>query len=139
MILSLLYVLLETVRHEDPTDPPQWTSLRASFLSGLESLVSSNDTLTSLLFSMLLSFCNGSMPHYPVKKILLLLWKSCLAMLGGSRQLRTLKRGARERVGLEPVFPENRPARPLIIPSPNYDPRYMCVCACTNDNNDCML
>ncbi len=60
-------------------------------------------------------------------------------MLGGSRQLRVLKRGARERVGLEPVFPENRPARPLIIPSPNYDPRYMCVCACTDDNNDCVL
>ncbi|XP_064397800.1 striatin-interacting proteins 2-like [Halichondria panicea] len=123
VILSLLYVLLETARHEDPTDPPQWEALRTSFLSGLETLVSSNDTLTSLLFSMLLSFCNGSMPHYPVKKILLLLWKSCLAMLGGSKQLRMLKRDARERVGLEPVFPENRPARPLIVPSPNYDPR----------------
>ncbi len=65
------------------------------------------------------------MPHYPVKKILLLLWKSCLALLGGSPELLALKKAARERAGLEPVFPENRPARPLKVPLPNYDPRFV--------------
>ena len=128
VILSLLYVILETVRQYDPTDPPRWTSLRNSFLTGLEYPVSQDDTLTSLLFSMLLSFCNGSMPHYPVKKILLLLWKSCLAMLGGSDALCDMKKAAREKVGLEPEFSENHPIRPLILPTPNYDPRFVCTC-----------
>lgn len=123
MILSLLYVLLETMRQDDPTDPPTWTSLRNSFLSGLRNPVSQDDTLTSLLFSMLLSFCNGSMPHYPVKKILLLLWKSCLAMLGGINELREMKKKEREKAGLEAEFTENHPVRPLILPTPNYDPR----------------
>ena len=125
VVLCLLYVILETIRREDPNDSPKWVTLRSSFLKDLESPVYGDETLTSLLFVMLLSFCNGTMPHYPVKKILLLLWKSVLAMMGGMKELAALKREAREAVSLEPSFPENAHCKPLVLPQPNYDPRYI--------------
>ena len=127
VVLSLLYVILETVRREDPDDSPKWVSLRSTFLKELESPIYGDETLTSLLFVMLLSFCNGTMPHYPVKKILLLLWKSVLAMMGGMKELVILKQEAREAVSLEPSFPENVHCKPLVLPQPNYDPRYVTI------------
>ena len=124
VVLSLLYVILETVRREDPNDSPKWVALRSSFLKELENPVYGDETLTSFLFVMLLSFCNGTMPHYPVKKILLLLWKSVLAMMGGMKELVALKQEARGAASLEPSFPENVHCKPLVLPQPNYDPRY---------------
>ena len=121
--LSLLYVIVETVRRESVTDPPSWVRLQKNFLSGLSSPVVDEDTLTSLLFTMLLAFCNGSMPHYPIKRILLLIWKSILAMMGGVEELTALKEERREATGLPPVFAEVKPSRPLILPTPAYDPR----------------
>ena len=103
----------------------------------MENPVYGDETLTSLLFIMLLSFCNGTMPHYPVKKILLLLWKSVLAMMGGMKELVVLKQEARVASTLDPSFPENIHSKPLVLPQPNYDPRSawfpsvsvrMCVC-----------
>ena len=131
VVLSLLYAILETVRREDPNDCQKWVSLRSSFLRELENPVYGDETLTSLLFVMLLSFCNGTMPHYPVKKILLLLWKSVLSMMGGMKELLTLKQEARVAVSLEPSFPENIHSKPLVLPQPNYDPRYVHVWLCS--------
>ena len=121
--LSLLYVIVETVRRETPHDTPTWIRLRKSFLESLSDTVVGDDTLTSLLFMMLLSFCNGTMPHYPIKRILLLIWKSILAMMGGMKNLEEIKKERREVVGLPPVFTEVRPSRPLILPTAAYDPR----------------
>lgn len=123
VVLSLIYVILETVRREDPSDSPKWISLRSSFLREMENPVYGDETLTSLLFVMLLSFCNGTMPHYPIKKILLLLWKSVLAMMGGMKELSVLKQEARVASSLPPSFPENTHCKPLVLPQPNYDPR----------------
>ena len=129
-------MILETVRREDPNDSPKWVALRSSFLKELENPVYGDETLTSFLFVMLLSFCNGTMPHYPVKKILLLLWKSILAMMGGMKELVALKQEAREAVSLEPSFPENVHCKPLVLPQPNYDPRYICrYCMDEKQNN----
>lgn len=123
VVLSLLYAILETVRREDPNDDPKWVALRDSFINDMENPVYGDETLTSVLFVMLLSFCNGTMPHYPVKKILLLLWKSVLAMMGGMKELASLKEEARVAASLAPTFPENAHCKPLILPQPNYDPR----------------
>ena len=123
VVLSLLYAILETVRREDPSDPLEWIALRDSFLKEMENPVYGDETLTSLLFIMLLSFCNGTMPHYPVKKILVLLWKSVLAMMGGMKELSTLKQETRVAASLMPSFPENIHSKPLVLPQPNYDPR----------------
>lgn len=123
MCLSLLYIIVETVRRVSPHDKPNWVHLRKTFLESLSEAVVGDDTLTSLLFMMLLSFCNGSMPHYPIKRILLLIWKSILAMMGGIKELDEIKKQRREDAGLPPVFTEVRPSRPLILPTPAYDPR----------------
>ena len=124
MCLSLLYVIVETVRRrEQSQDEPSWVRLRKSFLESLSETVVGEDTLTSLLFMMLLSFCNGSMPHYPIKRILLLIWKTILAMMGGVEELAEIKKTRRESAELIPEFPEVRPSRPLVLPTAAYDPR----------------
>lgn len=121
--LSLLYVIVETVHREHPEDRPEWIERRKAFLKELQNAVIGDDMLTSLLFAMLLSFCNGSMPHYPIKKLLLLIWKTVLSMMGGMRELSEMKQQARVEAGLPPHFPEPQPSRPLVLPTAAYDPR----------------
>ncbi|CAI8001053.1 Striatin-interacting protein 1 homolog [Geodia barretti] len=123
MCLSLLYVIVETMQRGCPNDPPDWLRLRKSFIESLSEPVVGEETLTSLLFVMLLAFCNGTMPHYPIKRILLLIWKTILAMMGGLEDLQEIKKQRREVVGLPAEFPEVRPSRPLILPTPAFDPR----------------
>ena len=121
--LSLLYVMVETMRRESPSDPPEWVKKRELFIKELQNPIVGDHTLTSLLFVMLLSFCNGSMPHYPVKKILILIWKSILAMMGGVSDISELKKQARVANGLPPIFPECKHSKPLVLPTAAYDPR----------------
>ena len=109
--LSLIYIIVETVRREDAHDKPEWMERRKTFMKELQNAVVGDDMLTSLLFAMLLSFCNGSMPHYPIRKLLLLIWKTILSMMGGFRELAELKQQARVAAGLPPHFPEPQPSR----------------------------
>ena len=121
--LSFLYVVVEVIRREDPLDTESENEVRKSFLQDLGNPISGDDNLAAFLFRMLLNFCNGSMPHYPIRKILLLLWKTILSSLGGMDELVQLKREARAAANLAPTFPEVKPARPLILPTAAYDPR----------------
>lgn len=44
-----------------------------------------------ILFSMISKFCSGQASYYPIKKVLLLLWKLILVLLGGMSTLNDLK------------------------------------------------
>ncbi len=121
--LSLLYVMVEVMRHMDTLDTPLEDNIRTSFLHDLSHPVHGDDNVTAFLFRMLLNFCNGSMPHYPIRKILLLLWKTILASLGGMEKLTSLKHKSRTAANLPPKFNEVKPCRPLVLPTAAFDPR----------------
>eukprot|EP00090_Calanus_glacialis_P031165 TRINITY_DN5114_c0_g1_i1.p1 TRINITY_DN5114_c0_g1~~TRINITY_DN5114_c0_g1_i1.p1 ORF type:complete len:798 (-),score=302.22 TRINITY_DN5114_c0_g1_i1:161-2554(-) len=94
-ILTVLYIMVEVLRTHDDL------LLRESFTQELGNLVA-EDLLAIRLLNMVTRYCSGSAPHFPMKKVLLLLWKVILASLGGSDTLFTLKAGYREKSGIPP-------------------------------------
>ena len=53
-------------------------------LSHPESSLETGENLCVTLFSMVTKFCSGAAPHFPMKKVLLVLWKIILFKLGGN-------------------------------------------------------
>lgn len=49
------------------------------------------DHIIMTLLGMISKFCGGHASYYPIKKVLLLLWKLILVLLGGMNALTNLK------------------------------------------------
>uniref|UniRef100_A0A1B6DA13 Far11/STRP C-terminal domain-containing protein n=1 Tax=Clastoptera arizonana TaxID=38151 RepID=A0A1B6DA13_9HEMI len=106
VILSVIYIIVETVRYiGDDDDDENYKQIRESFRCDISSPVS-DELLVVKLFTMVTRFCSGSAPHFPMKKVLLLLWKMILISLGGIQELRDLKRTYRNQAGL-PISDED--------------------------------
>ncbi|KAG1663657.1 Striatin-interacting protein 1 [Nymphon striatum] len=103
VILSVLYTMVEIMRHIDESDSEEWQKLRSIFVNELGLPVFGEELLATILFGMVTRFCSGNAPHFPMKKVLLLLWKTILLSLGGIIELKFLKSKYREEAGLLPV------------------------------------
>ncbi|KAJ3603062.1 hypothetical protein NHX12_030806 [Muraenolepis orangiensis] len=103
VLLNIMYLIVETVQQEDPADRPEWRAIRDTFKAELGSPLYNNEPISVMLFGMVTKFSTGHAPHFPMKKVLLLLWKSILFTLGGFEQLQNIKVGRREELGLPPL------------------------------------
>ncbi|XP_041944830.1 striatin-interacting protein 1 homolog isoform X3 [Alosa alosa] len=103
ILLNIMYLMVETIHQEDPMDSPEWKAARETFKTELGSTLYNNEPMSVVLFGMVTKFCSGHAPHFPMKKVLLLLWKSILFTLGGFEQLLSIKVLKREELGLPPL------------------------------------
>ncbi|XP_019867380.1 striatin-interacting protein 1 [Aethina tumida] len=99
VILSVLYTITEVIRNEKATGCDEFQADVNSFCNEIAN-ASGEDLLIVKLLGMVTRFCSGAAPHFPMKKVLLLLWKLILVSLGGMSTLRELKIEKRKRAGL---------------------------------------
>ncbi|XP_048949323.1 striatin-interacting protein 2 isoform X2 [Canis lupus baileyi] len=81
VLLSVMYLLVENIRLERETDSCRWRTVRETFRTELSFSVHNEEPFALLLFSMVTKFCSGLAPHFPIKKVLLLLWKVVMQLL----------------------------------------------------------
>uniref|UniRef100_A0A3B5MDZ1 Striatin interacting protein 2 n=1 Tax=Xiphophorus couchianus TaxID=32473 RepID=A0A3B5MDZ1_9TELE len=103
VLLSIMYLMVETIRVQTEDDRPEWRAARETFKNELGSPLYNGEPFALLLFTMVTKFCSMNAPHFPMKKVLLLLWKTVLFTLGGFEELQQMKVGARERLSLPPL------------------------------------
>nr|CAG4649973.1 EOG090X01YQ [Sida crystallina] len=99
VILSVFYTMVEVLRCNQEDDSDEYKLVQDEFKAEITQAI--NDELLAVkLLSMVTKFCSGSCPHFPMKKVLLLLWKVLLVSLGGMKELRDLKTKYRREAGL---------------------------------------
>uniref|UniRef100_A0A8C3L770 Striatin interacting protein 1 n=1 Tax=Chrysolophus pictus TaxID=9089 RepID=A0A8C3L770_CHRPC len=103
VLLNIMYLIVETVRQEAEGDKAEWKSMRQTFRAELGAPLYNNEPFSVMLFGMVTKFCSGHAPHFPMKKVLLLLWKTVLCTLGGFEELQSMKAEKREVLGLPPL------------------------------------
>lgn len=96
IILCVLYTMTEILRTTEDLD------LRESFIQDLNTPVE-DELLSTRLLLMVTRYCSGVSPQFPMKKVLLLLWKVLLTSLGGSEELTALKAKYRAAAGIPPA------------------------------------
>uniref|UniRef100_A0A8C4QEZ5 Striatin interacting protein 2 n=1 Tax=Eptatretus burgeri TaxID=7764 RepID=A0A8C4QEZ5_EPTBU len=119
VLLNIMNMMVETMCHESEDDSKDWILMREAFRKELGSPVYNNEPFAVLLFTMVTKFCSGHAPHFPMKKVLLLLWKVVLFSAGGFEDLQEAKVCQRQELGLLPM-PEDsiRVTRGLRASSP---------------------
>uniref|UniRef100_A0A8C5A4Y8 Striatin interacting protein 2 n=1 Tax=Gadus morhua TaxID=8049 RepID=A0A8C5A4Y8_GADMO len=103
VLLSIMYLMVENIRVQTEDDRPEWIAARETFRIELAAPMCSGEPFALLLFTMVTKFCSMNAPHFPMKKVLLLLWKTVLFTLGGFEELQAMKVRGRERLQLPPL------------------------------------
>ncbi|KAB0393875.1 hypothetical protein E2I00_011583 [Balaenoptera physalus] len=101
VLLNIMYLIVETVHQECEGDKAEWRTMRQTFRAELGSPLYNSEPFAIMLFGMVTKFCSGHAPHFPMKKVLLLLWKTCT--LGGFEELQSMKAEKRAILGLPPL------------------------------------
>lgn len=119
IVLSVLCTFAEVIREESERAFSKYVSEVEAFRS---EIISQQDELLPVkLLNMITKFCTGRVTHYPMKKILLLLWKLILLSLGGMDELKELKLLRRHEAGLggpdEDTVDVGRKMRPSTPPT----------------------
>lgn len=97
LILNGLYIFVEVMLRENSEDSDEVVKIKLQFKEELSQPLSMTDELFAItLFQMTTKFCNGKAPQFPIKKVLLLLWKTLLLTLGGIDELKQLKKNYRD-------------------------------------------
>ncbi|XP_065357206.1 striatin-interacting protein 1 homolog [Calliphora vicina] len=103
VILSVVYTITETIRNEKDKESEDYRKIAESFVQDINSPLPDGELLSVKLLGMITRFCSGAAPHFPMKKVVLLLWKISLMGLGGMEVLKNLKNEYRVKAGLEPI------------------------------------
>ncbi|XP_049553126.1 striatin-interacting protein 1 isoform X1 [Orcinus orca] len=103
VLLNIMYLIVETVHQECEGDKAEWRTVRQTFRAELGSPLYNSEPFAIMLFGMVTKFCSGHAPHFPMKKVLLLLWKTVLCTLGGFEELQSMKAEKRAILGLPPL------------------------------------
>ncbi|KAL1383981.1 hypothetical protein pipiens_013078 [Culex pipiens pipiens] len=103
VILSVLYIITEVMRTEKEAGSEEYAQLVVNFTNEITNPIG-DELLSVKLLGMITKFCSGLAPHFPMKKVLLLLWKVSLVSLGGMETLKELKDKYRASAGL----PQNK-------------------------------
>lgn len=103
VLLSVMYLMVENIRLPIESDRPDWGIAKETFKNELSFPVQTEEPFALLLFTMVTKFCSGHAPHFPMKKVLLLLWKVVLFTLGGFEDLQAMTVKKREELGLPPL------------------------------------
>jgi N1221-like protein len=90
VILSFLYIITEVMRAEKESQETEYDDLVEAFVLEISQPMG-DELLAVKLLGMITRFCSASAPHFPMKKVLLLLWKISLVSLGGTETLKELK------------------------------------------------
>lgn len=102
LILNGLYIFVEVMLRENSEDSDEVAKIKRQFKEELSHPLSVTDELFAItLFQMTTKFCNGKAPQFPIKKVLLLLWKTLLLTLGGIDELKQLKKSYRDSAKLK--------------------------------------
>ncbi|XP_028305030.1 striatin-interacting protein 1 isoform X4 [Gouania willdenowi] len=81
VLLSIMYLMVETIRVQTEDERPEWIAAREAFKNELGSPLYNGEPFALLLFTMVTKFCSMNAPHFPMKKVLLLLWKTILPLV----------------------------------------------------------
>jgi len=101
-ILSILYTIIETLRRSHPSDTDDLQKLRTDFIEELrQNLNDKEKSLIVILFTMVFKFCSLTCATFPMKKVLLLIWKIILTCLGGFKCLHEKKIELRKKANLK--------------------------------------
>lgn len=128
LVLNGLYIFVEVMLRQNERDGDEVAQIKRQFKDELSNPLNATDELFAItLFQMTTKFCNGKAPHFPIKKVLLLLWKVLLLALGGIDELKKLKQNYRDNAKLK-AFKEDpleviKMMRPSTPPSSPEDGR----------------